>query len=158
MYMDDLDDSHKEVKVVRDERTDIYRESHVRRADAGDIHVMTREEEEFTVKARRAGYALQDLFSAVVDRARAIAKEKTEQLAKTAELGPGAITATKDARDIATLGPMVLDLAKNFEDVMTNIRGQSYDDQVKLLTGYKKLLEEHITIIDSRIHFVERVK
>jgi hypothetical protein len=33
---------------------------------------------------------------------------------------------------------MVVDLARNFEDVMTNIRKQSYDDQVKLLTGYKK--------------------
>jgi hypothetical protein len=156
--MSDLDHSRKEVRVMRDERTDIYRESHVRRAHEGDIHVMTREEEELTVKARRAGYALQDLLSAAVDRAKAIAKEKTEQLAKTTELGPGAISATKDAQDIARLGPMVVDLARNFEDVMTNIRKQSYDDQVKLLTGYKKLLEEHISVIDSRIHFVERVK
>jgi hypothetical protein len=152
------DHSRKEVRVMSDERTDIYRESHIRHEHEGDIHVMTREEEELTIKARRAGFALQDLLSAVVDRAKAIAKEKTEQLAKTTELGPGAISATKDARDIARLGPLVVDLAKNFEDVMTNIRNQSYDDQVKLLTGYKKLLEEHISVIGSRIHFVERVK
>lgn len=156
--MSDLDHSRKEVRVMKDERTDIYRESHVTHADKGEIHVMTKEEEELTVKARRAGYALQDLLSAVVDRAKVVAKEKTEQLAKTAELGPGAISATKDAQDIGRLGPMVVDLARNFEDVMTNIRKQSYDDQVKLMTGYKKLLEEHISIIDSRIHFVERVK
>jgi hypothetical protein len=156
--MSDLDHSRKEVRVVRDESTDVYRESHVRDADEGKIHVMTREEEELTVKARRAGYALQDLLSAVVDRAKVVAKEKTEQLAKTAELGPAAISATKDAQDIARLGPMVVDLARNFEDVMTSIRKQSYDDQVKLLTGYKKLLEEHISLIDSRIHFVERIK
>jgi hypothetical protein len=44
--------------------------------------------------------------------------------------------------DLARLGPMVVELARNFEDVMTNIRNQHRDDQVKLLTGYKKLLEE----------------
>jgi hypothetical protein len=156
--MSDSDHSRKEVKVVRDERTDIYRESHIRRAEDREIHVMTREEEELTVKARRAGYALQDLLSAMVDRAKEVAKEKTGQLAKTAELGPSAISATKDARDIARLGPTVVDLARNFEDMMTNIRKQPYDSQVKLLTGYKKLLQEHINIIDSRIHFVDRVK
>ena len=157
--MSDSDHSRKEVKVVRDdERTDIYRESHIRRAEDREIHVMTREEEELTVKARRAGYALQDLLSAMVDRAKEVAKEKTGQLAKTAELGPSAISATKDARDIARLGPTVVDLARNFEDMMTNIRKQPYDNQVKLLTGYKKLLQEHINIIDSRIHFVGRVK
>src|SRR5919204_518925 len=156
--MSDLDNSRKEVKVMRDERTDIYRESHVKHADEVEIHVMTKEEEEITAKARRAGYALQDLLSAIVDRAKAVTKEKTEQLAKTAELGPGAISATKDAQDIAKLGPLVVDLARNFEDMMTSIRKQSYDDQVKLLTGYKKLLEEHISLIDSRIHFVERIK
>jgi hypothetical protein len=156
--MSDFDHSRKEVRVVKDESTDIYRESHVRRADDGDIHIMTREEEDLTVKARRAGYALQEFISAVVDRAKSVAKEKTEQLTKTAELGPGAIIATKDARDIASLGPMAVDLARNFEDAMTNIRKQSYDDQVKLLTGYKKLLEEHINVVDSRIHFAERIK
>jgi hypothetical protein len=156
--MSDFDHSRKEVRVVKDESTDIFRESHVRRANDGDIHIMTREEEDLTVKARRAGYALQELISAVADRAKSVAKEKTEQLTKTAELGPGAISARKDARDIARLGPMAVDLARNFEDVMTNIRKQYYDDQVKLLTGYKKLLEEHINVVDSRIHFVERLK
>jgi hypothetical protein len=156
--MSDLDRPRKEVRVMRDKKTDIYRESHVRHVDEGAIHVMTREEEEITVKARKAGSALQDLLSAIVDRTKAVAKEKTEQLAKTAEFGPGAISATKDAQDIARLGPMVVDLARNFEDVMTSIRKQSYDDQVKLMTGYKKLIKEHINVIDSRIHFVERVK
>ena len=156
--MSDSDRPRKEVRVLRDEGTDIYRESHVRRAEEGEVHVMTREEEEITIKARRAGYAFQDLLSTIVDRAKAVAKEKTEQLVKTAELGPGAISAAKDAQDIATLGPMVVDLASNFEGVMTSIRQQPYDDQVNLLTGYKKLLEEHISVIDSRIHFVERVK
>ena len=156
--MSDSDRPRKEVRVLRDEGTDIYRESHVRRAEEGEVHVMTREEEEITIKARRAGYAFQDLLSTILDRAKAVAKEKTEQLVKTAELGPGAISATKDAQDIATLGTMVVDLASNFEGVMTSIRQQPYDDQVKLLTGYKKLLEEHISVIDSRIHFVDRVK
>jgi hypothetical protein len=60
--------------------------------------------------------------------------------------------------DLTRLGPMVVKLARNFEDVMTNIRNQHHDDQVRLLRGYTKLLEEQFNVIDSRIHFVERVK
>lgn len=156
--MSDLDHSRKEVKIVRDERTEVYRESHVKRAQDGEIHVMTREEEELTVKARRAGYAFEDLLAAMASKAKAIAKEKTEQLVKSIEHEPGAMGAANDARDIAALGPTVVDLARNFEDTMTEIRKQPYEDQAKLLTGYKKLLQEHINVIDSRIHFVDRLR
>jgi hypothetical protein len=34
----------------------------------------------------------------------------------------------------------------------------SYPEQVKILTGYKKLLEEQINVIDSRINFVKRLR
>jgi hypothetical protein len=156
--MSDLDHSRKEVKIVRDERTDIYRESHVRQAQDGKIHVMTREEEELAVKAKRAGYAFEDLLGAIVNKAKAVAKEKTQQVVKSTEHGPGALSAAKDARDISELGPTVVDLARSFEDIITEIRKQSYEDQAKLLTGYKKLLQEHINVIDSRIHFVDRLK
>jgi hypothetical protein len=41
---------------------------------------------------------------------------------------------------------------------MTQIGKQPYDEQVKLLTGYKKLLEEQINVINSRIDWSKRLK
>lgn len=64
------------------------------------------------------------MLSALINRAKVVAKENTEQLAKSAELGQGAISARKQAKDIAILDPMVVDLSRKFEDVMTNIRKQ----------------------------------
>jgi hypothetical protein len=41
---------------------------------------------------------------------------------------------------------------------MTEIRKKSYSEQVRLLTGYKKLLKEQISVIDSRINMAKRLK
>jgi hypothetical protein len=41
---------------------------------------------------------------------------------------------------------------------MTQIGKQPYDEEVKLLTGYKKLLEEQINVINSRIDWSKRLK
>lgn len=51
---------------------------------------------------------------------------------------------------------MVAGLATTFRDTITMIRDHPYGEQVRLLTGYKKLLEEQINVIDSRIRFVKR--
>lgn len=58
---------------------------------------------------------------------------------------------------IAQLGPMVTDLATVFEDTITIVRKQPYEEQVKILAGYKKPLEKQINVINSRIQFVKRV-
>jgi hypothetical protein len=49
-------------------------------------------------------------------------------------------------------------LARTFEDVMTGINQESCDEQANLLTGYGKLLQEQISVIDSKIHYVKRLK
>jgi hypothetical protein len=56
------------------------------------------------------------------------------------------------------LGPSVEGLARTFEDVMTGIGQESYDEQANLLTGYEKLLQEQISVINSKIHYVKRLK
>jgi hypothetical protein len=66
--------------------------------------------------------------------------------------------AAKDSADIAMLGPMAEDLARTFEDVMTGIERELYNKQANLLTGYEKLLQEQISFIDSKIHYVKRLK
>src|SRR5919202_1486631 len=116
----------KEVKVTRtdekgQEKTHIYTESHIERTPAGDnIHVMTKEEEELSIKAKRAGMAFQDLITSAVDKAKAVTKEKTKGL------------------------------ARHFEGTMNEMRQYSYTDQADLLTGYKKLVEEKINVTDAR--------
>jgi Na+-transporting methylmalonyl-CoA/oxaloacetate decarboxylase beta subunit len=63
------------------------------------------------------------------------------------------------AADIARLGrPLVAALATGFEDTITMVRQHPYDEQEKILTGYKKLMEEQINVINSRIGFVKRVR
>jgi hypothetical protein len=150
--------SEKEVKVTTDDKVSVYKESHVSRKADTEVHVMTEEEEDLSSKARRAGDALQDLITSAVDRAKVKAKEKANELAKAAETGPGAISAEQDTRDISRLGPMVEDLARAFEDTMTEIRKQGYDEQEKLLIGYRKLLEEQVNVVNSAAHFAKRVK
>ena len=49
-------------------------------------------------------------------------------------------------------------LARTFEDVMTGIGQESYDEQANLLKGYEKLLQEQISVINSKIHYVKRLK
>ena len=56
------------------------------------------------------------------------------------DFNPCASIAAKDSADITTQRPNVEGLARTFEDVMTGIRHESYEEQANLLTGYGKLL------------------
>ncbi|HEY7506626.1 MAG TPA: hypothetical protein VH621_03405, partial [Nitrososphaera sp.] len=81
-------------------------------------------------------------------------KEKTEELkAKSVD-----VSATSDARDIQNLGSNIEKLVTVFEDTMTEIRKEPYDEQERLLVGYKKLLEEQINVINARLAMAKRLK
>ena len=124
-----------------------------------DFHVTTQEEEDLTMKVRNAGDAFYYLVMSAIEKAKTISAQKVKELA-TGDIiiSPAAIAAKKDAQDIASLGGPVEGLARTFENLMTEIRKQSYSEQVNLLTGYKKLLKEQINVIDSRISMTERLK
>lgn len=67
--------------------------------------------------------------------------------------------AARDSADIAVLELIVEDLARTFEDVMTGIELELYNKQANLLRGYEKLLlQDQISVIDSKIHYVKRLK
>jgi hypothetical protein len=68
------------------------------------------------------------------------------------------VGAKRDARDIQALGSHVENITKGFEETMIEISQRNYDDQKKLLKGYKKLLEEQIKLINARIELVKRLK
>ena len=65
------------------------------------------------------------------------------------------VGAKRDAKDIQALGSNVENIIKAFEDTMMEIKKRNYDDQKKLLKGYRKLLEEQINLINARIELVK---
>lgn len=148
----------KEVKVTDETEVTVRSESELGYEGDSKPVVVTPEEEDLTAKARTAGLALEDLITSAIDKAKIMARQKAKDLAKSTEEGPGAMSAAKDAQDISRLGPLVEGLARTFEDTMTDIRKQSYEEQERLLIGYRKLLEEQINVINSRMHFAKRVK
>ena len=123
---------------------------------ANNLHLMTQEEEDLTVKVRNAGDALYYLVLSAIEKAKTISSQKVKELA-TRDISPAALAAKKDAHDISTLGESVEGLARTFESLMTEMRKQPYSEQVHLLTGYKKLLKEQINVVDSRINMVKRL-
>ncbi|MDQ3835332.1 MAG: hypothetical protein M3270_00140 [Thermoproteota archaeon] len=122
-----------------------------------NFHLMTAEEEDLTMKLRNTGDAFYDLVTSAIERAKSISVQKAKEIAG-GDLSPAALAAKEDARDIATLGESVEDLARTFENLMTELRRQPYSEQVPFLKGYKKLLEEQINVVDSRIHMAKRLK
>ena len=113
------------------------------------------EEESVSTKAKETGQALKELITAIGEKARVAVEGKTKELS---EMNASDIGAAQDARDIGVLGSQVEVLITAFEDTMTQIGKQPYDEEVKLLTGYKKLLEEQINVINSRIDWSKRLK
>lgn len=139
--------------TIREERT-------VTTTPAGDVEayeaqsITTPEEESVSAKARDAGRSLKDLVYSLGRKTKEVTKEKAEEL-KAQSLDVGATT---DARDIQHLGEEVEKLITVFEDTMTEIRKEPYDEQERLLTGYKKLLEEQINVINARMAMAKRLK
>src|SRR5918911_5489009 len=117
--------------------------------------IETTEENELTIKARTAGNALSDLTTTAIDKAKDKISKKARGLsAAVTTSNTISIAAAKDAKDISFLGPMVVEeLARAFENEIRELARLSYTDQTDLLTGFKKLLEEQIRVIDSKLHY-----
>lgn len=114
----------------------------------------TAEEESISAKAKEAGRSLKNLVFALGKKAKDVTEEKTRELAdKSVNM-----SATTDARDIQALGTNIEQLITVFEDTMAEIRKEPYDEQEKLLVGYKKLLEEQINVINARMNLAKRLK
>jgi hypothetical protein len=114
----------------------------------------TSEEESVSTKARDAGRSLKDLIYSLGRKT----KEVTEETARELKEQSVDISTKTDAQDIHHLGDDVEKLITVFEDTMTEIRKEPYDEQEKLLVGYKKLLEEQINVINARLSMAKRLK
>jgi hypothetical protein len=112
------------------------------------------EEESVSTKAKEAGRSLKDLIYSLGKKTKEVTEEKAREL-KSQSVD---ISTKTDARDIQHLGDDVEKLITVFEDTMTEIRKEPYDEQEKLLIGYKKLLEEQINVINARLSMAKRLK
>jgi hypothetical protein len=129
----------------------------IRTVTNNNFSLMRDEETDLTTRVRNSGDALYDSVLLSIDKTRRKSAEKAKEVV-TRDINPAVIAAKKDAQDIAALGESVEGLARTFESLMTEIRKQPYSEQVRLLTGYKKLLKEQINVVDSRINMAKRLK
>lgn len=114
----------------------------------------TSDEESVSAKAKDAGKSLKDLIYSLGRKTKEVTEEKAQEL-KSQSVD---ISTKTDSQDIQHLGDEVEKLITVFEDTMTEIRNEPYDEQEKLLVGYKKLLEEQINVIDARLSMAKRLK
>ena len=120
------------------------------------ISSQTPKEEEISIsdEARKAGGSLKELIVTAVKEAKDSAKETGKRLKEQTSN----IATTVDPTDIRSLGDNVNASVLLFEETMIKIRKEPYDDQIKLLNSYKKLLRTHINVVDARGRMASKLK
>ncbi len=112
------------------------------------------EGESISAKARETGQSFKGFIVTLGKKAMAITDEKTmETTNESIDIG-----AKRDSQSIQTLGANVEKAITVFEDTITDIRKESYDEQANILTGYKKIIEEQINVINARLSMVKKFK
>ncbi|HEY9406171.1 MAG TPA: hypothetical protein VIP53_01845 [Nitrososphaera sp.] len=114
------------------------------------------DEQSLSKRARETGLTLKELANSIGRKSKAVAKQSTTQLKEAAK--DDEIKA-KDAADIQMLGSYIESIINIFEDTMDKITlHPSYDEQQKMLVGFKKILEEEVNVIDARLSMAKRLK
>jgi vacuolar-type H+-ATPase subunit I/STV1 len=111
------------------------------------------EVESVSTKVKEAGMSLRELVLAFGRKA----KTATESTSKEIKSKATDVT-TPDAKDVQTLGANVDTIIAVFEDTMDEIHKEDYDEQEKLLAGYKKYLESQTKVVDTRLNLAKRLK
>ena len=109
--------------------------------------------ESVSTKAKEAGLSLRELVLAFGRKA----KGATEATSKEIKSKTIDVTAP-ESKDIQSLGANVDSIIAVFEDTMDEIQKEDYDEQEKLLAGYKKYLESQTKVVDTRLNLAKRLK
>jgi uncharacterized protein YpuA (DUF1002 family) len=104
--------------------------------------------------AKEAAESIKEKVRSIGKKTEEKVKDLKDKSMQTTGIGP-----TKDAHDIHALGTTRLEkLTADFENTMAEIEQESdYETQEKQLTAYKKLLEEQMDVIDSRLKMIKRI-
>ena len=108
-------------------------------------------------KAKEAGQSFIETIKSLGKKAMTKAEEKTKEL-KDKSIEATDIGTQTNARDIQALGIHADNVVLVYERIMFEIEREEYETQKNLLTGYKKLLEEQVNVIDSKLSLVKRLK
>ena len=116
----------------------------------------TPREEEISVsdEATKAGGSLKELIVTAIKEAKDSAKETGKQLKEQTVN----MTTTVDSKDIRSLGDNVNASVQLFEETMTKIRKEPYNEQIKLLDSYKDLLKTHVNVVNARGRMASKLK
>src|SRR5215203_5233639 len=116
----------------------------------------TPKEEEISVsdEATKAGESLKELIVTAIKEAKDSAKGTGKRL-KEQTID---IASTVDTKDVRSLGDNVNASVQLFEEIMIEIRKERYNEQIKLLDGYKDLLQTHIKVLDARSRMASKLK
>lgn len=113
-------------------------------------------EESLSNRARETGQTLKELVNSIGRKSKSLAEQTSAELKEAAK--DERITA-KDAADIQMLGSYIESIITIFEDTMDRIREHpSFDEQHRMLVGFKKILEEEINVINARLNMAKRLK
>ena len=108
-------------------------------------------------KAKKAGQSFIEMIKSLGKKAVTKTEERTKELKdksiETIDMG----TQT-NARDIQALGIHADNVVLVYEKIMFEIAREDYKTQKKLLAGYRKLLEEQVNVIDSKLRIAKRLK
>jgi hypothetical protein len=105
-------------------------------------------------EAKKAGGSLKELIVTAVKEA----KDSAKQTGKRVKEQTINIAATMDSKDIRSLEGNVDALLDLFEETMTEIRKEGYDDQIKLLDSYKELLRTQFKVVHARSKMASKLK
>jgi hypothetical protein len=114
------------------------------------------DEQSLSKKARQTGLTLKELANSIAKKSKSVAQQKTTQLKEASK--DDEINA-KDAAQIQMLGSHIESIITIFEDTMDKIMGHpAFDEQQRMLVGFKKILEEEVYLIDARLGMAKRLK
>lgn len=111
-------------------------------------------EDSVSSKFNGAANSLKELILAVRNELIVKAKAKTQKLK---EMANSDAETMRDSKDINNLGRHVEALDAIFEDTLSRIRQSPYEDQEKLLTGYRTLLEEEKRVVVASLNMAKRL-
>ena len=148
---------HKEVEYQTNKGTET---SSITTATTNDASTTDTEQQEaassVSAKAKESASTLKELIAAIGRKTKSVTTEKRLQLNEAADLKD---VSARDARDIQMLGSHIDGIIEIFDNTMDMIRQQQpYEEQEKLLAGFKKVLLEEVNVINARINMTKRLK
>jgi hypothetical protein len=117
--------------------------------------ISTEEEDSVSAKAKETGQILKELVASIGRKSKAVAEQKTSELKEASK--DDDIEAS-DAADIQMLGKHIESILQIFDQTMDEIGQEPYDEQQRLLVGFKKVLQEETNVINARLKMAKRLK